>query len=289
MRTVRFLPAAALAVVVVVAARPALAEQWDRQFQVGAHPHVTVEADDGRVAIIAWDRNEVAVHVESVGWRIGSQLRLDAQQHGSDVNISALTPHGWFSFDVSVRELRIEVSVPREADLEIRTGDGSVTIPPLTGRVDVRTGDGSITLRGVRGDIHLVTGDGGIDADGLDGKLDASTQDGHIRVSGRFEALELGSGDGRVIAEAEPGSVIQDGWSLHTGDGPLSLRLPPGLKADLEAQTGDGRITLDIPVEFTGDWGRSHLRGRMNGGGPPLRLHTGDGSIRVEQLAARSH
>jgi hypothetical protein len=285
MRTVRFLPAAVF--VVALGARPALAEQWDRQFQVGAHPHVTVEADDGHVEIVTWDRPEVAVHVESRGWRIGSQLRLDAGQQGADVNISARTPHGWFSFDVSIREMRIEVSMPREADLEIRTGDGSVVIPALTGRVDVRTGDGSISLRGVHGDIHLVTGDGGIDGAGLDGRLNASTQDGHIRVSGRFEALELGSGDGRVIAEAEPGSVVQNGWSLHTGDGPLSLRLPPGLKADLEADTGDGRITLDIPVEFTGDWGRSHLRGRMNGGGPPLRLHSGDGSIRVEKLAAR--
>jgi DUF4097 and DUF4098 domain-containing protein YvlB len=287
MPTVRLLAAAALAV--AFAARPALAEPLDRQFQVGAHPRVTIESDEGRVEIVAWDRKEVAVHVESGSWRIGSQLRLNAEQKGSDVSISALTPHGWFSFDVSVRELRIEVSVPREADLEIRTRDGAVVIPPLTGRVDVSTGDGDITLRGVRGDIRLVSGDGGIDAEDLDGKLSASTGDGHIRVSGRFDALELGSGDGRVAAEAEPGSVIRDGWSLHTGDGQLSLRLPPGLKADLEAQSLDGRITFDVPVEVTGEWGHSHLRGRMNGGGPPLRLHSGDGSIRVGQIAERSH
>jgi DUF4097 and DUF4098 domain-containing protein YvlB len=286
MRHVRLLPAAALAL--VVACRPALAEPWDRQFQVGAHPHVTVEADDGHVEIITWDRPEVAVHVESRGWRVGSQLRLAAEQQGSNVNISARTPHGWISFDLSTKELRIQVSMPREADLEIHTGDGSVVIAPLTGRLDVRTGDGSISLRGVHGDIRLITGDGGINGDGLDGALKASTHDGHIRVSGRFEALDLGSGDGRVIAEAESGSVIRNGWSLHTGDGSLSLRLPPGLKADLEAQTGDGRIRLDLPVEVTGDWGRSHMQGRINGGGPPLRLHTGDGSIRVESLAARA-
>lgn len=278
-----------VATLAVAAARPALAEEWDRHFQVGAHPRVTVEADDGQVKIITWNRPEVAVHVESRGWRIGSQLRLSAEQQGSAVNISALTPRGWFSFDISIRELRIEVSMPREADLEIRTGDGSVAISDLSGRLGVRTGDGSISLRDVHGAMHLVTGDGGIDGAGLVGALYGSAQDGHIRVSGRFEALELGAGDGRVTAEAEPGSVIQDGWSIHTGDGAVLLRLPPGLKADLEAQTGDGRISVNIPVEFTGDWSRSHLRGRMNGGGPPLRLHTGDGGIRVEQLVASAH
>jgi putative adhesin len=269
---------------VLLTARPALAENWDRHFQVGAHPHVTVEADDGRVEIITWDRPEVGVHVESTGWRIGSQLRLEAEQQGSAVNIAARTPHGWIRFDVSVKELRIQVSMPRAADLEVHTADGPVAVSTLTGRVDVRTGDGSISLRAVRGDIRLITSDGAIDGEGLDGALDASTQDGRVHVSGRFDALEIGSGDGRVIAEAEPGSVVRDGWSLHSGDGSLSLRVPPGLKADLEAQTGDGSIRLDLPVEVTSEWDRSHLEGRINGGGAPLRLHSGDGSIRVEQL-----
>jgi DUF4097 and DUF4098 domain-containing protein YvlB len=284
MRFVRLLSLSLFAVVAAI--RPAHADPWDRSFQVPAHPHVHVEADDGRVEITTWDRHEVAVHVESRGWRVGSQLQLDAQQKGSDVNISARSPHGWVSFGISMHELRIEVSMPREADLEIRTGDGSVMVGPLTGRVDVRTSDGSILLKGVRGTMRLISADGGIDGENLDGTIDASTQDGHIRVSGRFDALELGSGDGRVMAEAQPGSVIKDGWTLHTGDGPLSLRVPPGLKADVEAQTGDGHISFDLPVEFSGEWNSSYLRGRMNGGGPPLRLHTGDGSIRVEKLTA---
>jgi len=285
MRLVRLVPAA---LALLFLARPALAETWDRHFQVGAHPHVTVEADDARVEIITWDRPEVAVHVESSGWRIGSQLRLEAEQHGADVNISARTPHGWIRFDVSVKELRVQVSMPRAADLVVHTGDGAVAVSPLAGRVDVRTGDGSISLRGVHGDIRLITSDGAIDGEGLDGALNASTQDGRVHVSGRFDALEIGSGDGRVIAEAEPGSVVRNGWSLHSGDGSLTLRVPPGLAADLEAHTGDGSIRLGLPVEVTGEWGRAHLEGRINGGGAPLRLHSGDGSIRVEQLAAHA-
>jgi hypothetical protein len=279
MRIVRFWPALSLAAALV--SRPALAEQWDRHFEVSAHPLVSVDADDGQVHVTTWDRPEVTVHVEARGWHVG-RVRFDARQEGSAVHISARTPHGFISFGIN-NSVRIDVSMPREADLEIGTGDGSVEIEPLHGRLDVRTGDGSILLRGARGDMHLATGDGGIDGEDLDGRFRASTQDGHIRVSGRFDVLDLSSGDGRVIADVEPGSVVREAWSVHTGDGPLLLRLPDGLKADLEAQTGDGHITMNMPVEFSGDWNRSHLRGTLNGGGAPLRLHTGDGSIRVEK------
>ena len=280
MRFVRVLPALALAV--TVAARPASAEQWDRQFKVPAHPHVTVEADDGRVTITTWDRPEVSVHVESKGWHVGSQLRLDARQEGSEIHISARTPRGFVSIGIN-NSVRIDVSMPREAELDVRTGDGSVEIAPLTGRLDVRTGDGGILVRGARGDIRVATGDGGIDGEDLDGRFHGSTQDGHIRVSGRFDVLDLMSGDGRLIADVEPGSVVREAWSLHTGDGSQLLRLPASLKANLEAQTGDGRITMNMPVEFSGDWSRSHLRGTINGGGVAVRLHSGDGSIRVEK------
>jgi DUF4097 and DUF4098 domain-containing protein YvlB len=280
MRFVRCLPALGFALVLL--ARPASAEQWDRHFNVGARPHVTVEADDGHVTILTWDRPEVSVHVESKGWHVGSQLRLDARQEGSEIHISARTPRGFVSIGIN-NGVRIEVSMPREADLEIRTGDGGVEVAPLTGHLDVSTGDGGILVRGAKGDIRVATGDGGIDGEDLDGRFHASTQDGHIRVSGRFDVLDLMSGDGRVIADVEPGSVVREAWTLHTGDGSQLLRLPASLKANLEAQTGDGRITMNMPVEFSGDWSRSHLRGTINGGGGSLRLHSGDGSIRVEK------
>ena len=282
MRIVWKWPALALVLVLALAARPASAEQWDRHFDVTARPHVSVEADDGNVHVTTSDRHEVTVHVESRGWHLGSQLNLEAEQEGAGIHVSARTPHGHISFGIN-HTLRIDISMPRDADVEVRTGDGSVEVARVNGRVEVHTGDGGIAVHGARGDLRLETGDGGIDAEDLDGRLEASTQDGHILVGGRFDLLDLGSGDGRVIADVEPGSLVREAWSLHTGDGSMLLRLPVGFKANLEAQTSDGHITMNLPVEFSGDMSRSHLRGTLNGGGSPLRLHSGDGSIRVER------
>ena len=113
MRIVRCWPALALAL--VLAARPASAEVWDRHFDVPSHPHVSVEADDGNVTITTWDRHEVAVHVESRGWHLGTQLRLEALQEGPEVHVLARTPRGFISFGIN-NTLRIDVSMPRFGD-----------------------------------------------------------------------------------------------------------------------------------------------------------------------------
>jgi hypothetical protein len=53
------------------------------------------------------------------------------------------------------------------------------------------------------------------------------------------------------------------------------------LAADIELQTGDGSIHPDMPVTVNGMQNEHELRGKLNGGGPLLRVHTGDGSISV--------
>jgi DUF4097 and DUF4098 domain-containing protein YvlB len=155
---------------------------------------------------------------------------------------------------------------------------------PREGSFDIRTRDGSIDAAGVRGDVRLSSGDGHIEADQLEGALHAKSGDGHMRIRGRFEELSLETGDGRIDAEASHGSRIATVWTLHTGDGSVKLRLPDDFAADLEAHTGDGRVRVDFPVTISGTISKSDVRGKLNGGGPPLRIHTGDGSILVERL-----
>ena len=102
-----------------------------------------------------------------------------------------------------------------------------------------------------------------------------------MNVRGRFDALDLRTGDGGIEAAAEPGSKVEAPWSLRSGDGSITLRLPEGLGAELDAHTGDGGIVLDKPVTVTGTISENTVRGKLGPGGLPLRIHTGDGSIRL--------
>lgn len=241
--------------------------------------------DDGSVRIETTDRPEIDARVATRGWRIApDEVTITESQVGDRVTIEVRTPHDEWGMNFRHRSLTVTLQVPRQADLDVRTGDGSVTVAPVSGHVKIFTGDGSITAEGLQGEIRLHTGDGSIRATGLEGRLEADTGDGSMNVRGRFDLLDLRTGDGGIEAEAEHGSKMGGSWSLRSGDGGITLRLPDDLSADLDAHTGDGHITVDLPVTVAGSISTSTVRGKLGAGGPTLRVQTGDGSIRLQRL-----
>ena len=62
------------------------------------------------------------------------------------------------------------------------------------------------------------------------------------------------------------------------------MSLPNDFSADLDAHTGDGRIDLDFAVTMSGSLSSGTIRGKLGGGGQPLTIRSGDGSIYIEKL-----
>ena len=173
--------------------------------------------------------------------------------------------------------------MPKDADLEVRTGDGSIKANGVSGTIDLHSGDGSLTVSSLKGAVRLHTGDGSIEASDLDGKCDAVSGDGRIHLAGRFDVLSAKSGDGSVGVDALHGSKLESGWSISSGDGSIDVSLPGDLPVNIDASTGDGHISSDIPITVEGIISKSRVRGKMNGGGSTLTIHTGDGSIHLKQ------
>jgi len=255
------------------------AEEVVKSFVVTGRANVHVDTNDGSVRVSPGDGKQVEFRVQYQGYELGKDLRVDFRQDGDKVELTARVSGHWgFSWGHNSRNLHIEVRMPRDADLQaqtgdgavqaeglsgtvnIHTGDGSVKANSLNGTIDLHTNDGSISVDSLKGDIRLRTGDGSIEARDLDGKVEADSGDGHIRLAGRFDAL-----------------------NVKTGDGSVDINLPADFQANINATTGDGRISLGIPVTVEGTFSRSEVRGRMNGGGQPLTIHTGDGSIRLSK------
>ncbi|HKT47677.1 MAG TPA: DUF4097 family beta strand repeat-containing protein [Candidatus Acidoferrales bacterium] len=296
----------AIAVVASAALVPAAAhaDEYNKSYPVTGRAQVHVDTNDGAVRVITVPgAKSVEFHVEYQGLQLEKNLHIESHQNGDSVELIArMTGHWGFSIGWgNNRRLRIEVHMPREADLDVQTGDGSVETEALngglhvhtgdgsvrsdsvSGSVDIYTGDGSITLEGAKGDIRLRTGDGHIEARQLDGKLEATSGDGHITIAGRFDQLSVKTGDGSINALASQGSKMGASWTIHTGDGSVDLTLPGDLQADIDASTHDGHISLGIPVTVEGTFSNSQIHGKMNGGGQVLSVHTGDGSIRLKK------
>jgi len=260
------------------------ADEVTKTYSVSGHARVRVETDDGGVRVSTGDIKQVEIRVVYSGYKLDRDLRVSTEQNGDSVEITAKTSGGNFwNWGVRHASLRVEVHMPKDADLSVRSGDGSVEADSINGNVDVTTGDGSITVQGARGNIHFRSGDGHIEARGLDGTVDAQSGDGHINLEGRFDGLSIRTGDGSVTARAATGSKVASNWTIHTGDGSVDLEVPGDLAANLDASTHDGHISLGLQVTVEGTFSSSRIQGKLNGGGQTLSIHTGDGSIHLSK------
>ena len=294
--------AGAMLLVIAAATPSARAEEVTKSFTVNGRAIVRVDTNDGSVRVTSGDNKEVQFHVEYQGYELNRNLRVDSRQDGDKVELVArVSGHFGFSWGSHNRNLHIEVRMPKSGDLQVSTGDGAVeasgvdgniTISTgdgalkaheLTGTIDLHTGDGSISVDRLKGEIKLRTGDGSIEARGLDGKVTADTGDGHIKLEGRFDGLNIKTGDGSVEARVDNGSRMNTPWNIRTGDGSVDMTLPGDLQANIDASTGDGHISLGMPVTVEGSFSNSQIHGKMNGGGQPLIIHTSDGSIRLSK------
>jgi DUF4097 and DUF4098 domain-containing protein YvlB len=241
----------------------ASAAEWNKHWSVGANPELRVRAGDAAVVIRAATSNGIDATLTTQGWTIGRNgIQVIEHQSGNNVDIEVRVPSSG-NFNFGQKSIRLEVRVPRE----------------LIG--DIHTGDGSISLFGLHGSLRADTGDGSIQAQDLDGKLEARTGDGSMHVSGRFDDVQLHTHDGSVELNVRPGSHLRTGWRIETGDGSIHARLPRDLAADLELRTGDGSIGVDLPGSSPLSKTAGETHGKLNGGGPPLVLRTGDGSIKI--------
>jgi hypothetical protein len=264
-------------------APPANAEEWTKSYTVSGRANVHLDTNDGSVRVTTSDTKQVELRVIYNGYTLDKNLKIDSRQDGDHVELSARETMHWnWGIHVS-RGLRLEVRMPRNADLSVDSGDGSVEAQTVNGNVDIHTGDGHIKVEGAKGQIKLRTGDGSIEGRDLDGKIEADSGDGHITLDGRFDTLNIRTGDGSINAHAQAGSKVLSAWTIRTGDGSVDLTVPTDLNANIDASTNDGRISLGIPITVEGQFSNSQIHGKMNGGGQPVTIHTGDGSIRLSR------
>ena len=264
-------------------------EREEKHFAVAGKPDVSLSTFDGAIEIRPWDKPEVQVVIEKRGRNKEAvdAIEVHAEASGNRVDIRVTTPRTsgiGLHFNFS-RTAKLIVSVPASSDVKASSGDGSIDIEHVAGRLELRSGDGSIRGRSLDGDVNAHTGDGSIKLDGVSGALSVDTGDGSISVAGKLASVRARSGDGSVTIQADPGSIASADWDITTGDGSIILKLPDDFGAELDAHTGDGSIRMqDVTLSnVTGEVGKRTARGRLGAGGPSVRLRTGDGSITLKK------
>ncbi|EFH83649.1 DUF4097 family beta strand repeat-containing protein [Ktedonobacter racemifer] len=274
-------------------------------FQVQERARLILNNVSGNVTIRKGDQNAVTVFPTKRASGIGmtlEKMRIDYQQQGDVIAITSNANYSPFQF--GMRNFDFEITVPRNCDIQLKTGSGRINAQGVSGEVRMHTGSGAIDAREMQGQIDLSTGSGAVDIADLDGRINIRTSSGGMTAhqvrgevllkssSGRISAtsmdgrveLNTGSGEiyviqstlsGRAIFKTGSGTINFGGaldplgtYQFRTGSGEISLTLPPQSAFNLDASTGSGKIT-------------NEFGGNDVGGGPHAQIKTKTGSGRI--------
>lgn len=211
---------------------------------------LTVDAGrNGGIRVMGWDQNDTQIQAvvqarartEDRARQIAESVQLQA----AGGQVSATGPE----LDRRDREwwsVSFRISTPRQTDLN------------LTAR------NGGITIQGVSGDIQFDTTNGGVRLTDLAGWVHGRTRNGGLSV-----ALHGQTWDGT-------------GLDVETTNGGVNLAIPDGYSAELETRTVNGGFRTEYPITLQGELTpRRGISTRLGAGGPPLRVRTTNGGVRI--------
>lgn len=309
MRSSRLVAAAGLAAFIALPAsaqeRRAQETLFDQSYPASPGQRLVVEVGDMDLDIRTGGGSEARVAVTAYARDLAfardvfERMDFDAGADGGELRVvtRAEDPgYDWREWrDRGGADFVATITIPRSFDLEVRTGDGDITIGAIEGTASIQTGDGDVALEAISGprislrtgdgdvtaraleapEIELRTGDGDLRLDRLVGSVRASTGDGDLALRGVEGALRATTGDGDVEIDV----ARFDGLSVRTGDGDVVILADPSIRAQVEIEGSD--LELAEPFTLMGQLRDHRLTGTLNGGGPLLSVRTGDGSVTI--------
>ena len=216
-----------------------------RETVITARPLTVTPSQNGGVEVQVWNRPDVLLRAQVVAW---APSAAEARRRLSAIEIEtsgAVRLRSGDSRDVAVS---FKLFVPRNSDLTLTTVNGGVTLSGVHGTVRIQAQNGGVSLVDVGGDVRARAQNGGLS----------------VRLAGsRWE--------GR-------------GLDVEAANGGVSLVIPAGYSAALEASSQNGSVST------TGLTGVSVERGRYTGGrvvgtlgrgGPRIRAVTANGGLSI--------
>ncbi|MEP6765161.1 MAG: DUF4097 family beta strand repeat-containing protein [Gemmatimonadaceae bacterium] len=131
-------------------------------------------------------------------------------------------------------------------------------------RVDINTVNGALDVSGATREVYANTVNGTISARTSGGPVHAKTVNGSISVSMNSVANS-------------------DDLDYETVNGSITLELPQNFGAQLELATVNGRVSTDFPITVVGTFSPRKLRGTIGNGAARVRASTVNGSVTLRR------
>jgi DUF4097 and DUF4098 domain-containing protein YvlB len=268
------------ATALALAALPALASEatFERTLTVSGKVELSVSTGSGNIRLTPGSGNRVHIfgRVKS-SWGASEERVREIAAHPPIEQTGNIVRIGGHHENLRNISIDYEIEAPVEAYLDAGSGSGNVTDDGVGENVKLSTGSGGIHATGLHGGFSVGTGSGNIYAEQIgEGDVKAETGSGNIELRNLHGGLRANTGSGNIKVGGTPASP----WHLETGSG--NVEFWAGNAAfTLDAETGSGGIHTDKEMLTQGSSDRHHITGKINGGGPTVRIETGSGNIQV--------
>ena len=261
----------------------------------------TAETDDTLVELEALsDNDQVREMVESA--------RIDAVRRGDrdEVVVEVRTRHGvWISFSrgpdirIGSPEMRLRVTCPAGADLDVRTKSADLNARGHYGAADVKTASGDVhvehstqaQVKTASGDVHFDTVGGSLDVKTASGDLHANEVAGPANlqlVSGdvHIDAADDSISANTVSGDQRFGAVLKGRLELRAISGDISVGIRRGSRVFIDANTVSGSTSSEFELSDA-----PQDASEPSADSPLVEVHakTVSGDVRIERAPAPAH
>ena len=270
-----------------------------------------LELPAGAIELETAETDETHVELESASGKASveemiADARIELSRRGEvyQVSVEVRTRHGvWISFSsgpdirLGTPDLRLRISCPKGAELDVRTKSADLRARGEYGKVDVKTASGDINIDEAA-DTYVKSASGDIHVELVDGTLDVKTASGDLHAGSvtRDASLNLVSGDvyigdcgGSVSTNTVSGdqryeAVVNGRVELRAVSGDIAVGIRRGSRVFIDANTVSGSTSSEFELAEA-------PQAAPNPDAPLVEVFakTVSGDVRLERAPAPAH
>lgn len=270
------------ALVLALSTLPALASEatFERTLSVSGAVTLHISTGSGYIHLKPGSDNQVHIfgRVKSNGFDSHEDRVKDIAANPPIEQTGSILRVGGHMENMHNISIDYEIQAPAKSFLDASSGSGDVVDSGVGVNARLNTGSGTIHATGLQQSFTIGTGSGDIYAEQSGtGDVRAETGSGTIELKNISGGLKAQTGSGDIKLTGQP----KADWRVTTGSGSVEL-WPDRSAFTLDASTGSGDIKTDREMLVQGSIeSHHHIMGKINGGGPMVRVETGSGDIRV--------
>jgi DUF4097 and DUF4098 domain-containing protein YvlB len=220
-----------------------------------------VRVPNGEIELTAVEGTETVVELSSSPeLEEAARIELRPRRDGHEVSVVVDKRSGFFR---GLREdIRVRVSAPPGADVEVSTASADTDARGEFGKVEVNTASGDVSFERATGDVSVNSASGDLKVEEIGGALTVNTASGDVdlgRVAGEGK-IRSASGDVQLeeaasslkvqtaSGDVQVDSVREGDVVLQTASGDIEVGIKKGSKLWIDAKSMSGETSSEFEL-----------------------------------------